>query len=272
MDETVETGAGLSPAVVAVIALLSVGGLLFVGWLGSDDITGNAVIQSPYAACCTVQPWGSSISGYSAGSDFTSTELCDPFELPQRCCMRAGTSRFHSPVRLLDSRVGVCPAPELSYPADVSVSDSYSACCTTEAVKSAPSGFIQMGSSTNTERCSRYETARECCARAGSTRTKSAIRVLGSKFGSCVAPQTSYPAPLAGGYTACCTGSSWRNSPTGYTQGTAESMTSYCDSIESLSQCCARSITQNSQHPMKLLGFRIGSCEVPEKSYPVWLR
>jgi hypothetical protein len=96
---------------------------------------------------------------------------------------------------------------------------------------------------------------------------------LGARFGDCQPPEVSYPAPIPGGYAACCSGEMWQRSSIGYTQGTAAKVTGYCDPVETLSQCCARTVTQNSKNPMKLLGFKLGACESgPEKSYPVWVR
>lgn len=42
---------GISPGVVFLIALLSIGGLMFVSWMGSssNSITGGAVVAPPYA-------------------------------------------------------------------------------------------------------------------------------------------------------------------------------------------------------------------------------
>lgn len=261
---------GLTASILVLIAVLSIGGLMFLGWLGEPSVTGELSYQSPYSVCCTVNPWTSASSGYRQGEDFTSTEICDPFELPQRCCMRAGINRFKGPVRLLDSRVGVCPGPELSYP--VSTSDSYKSCCTVQEVRTAATGFIQGRLSTETEFCNRFEDPAACCARAGSTRLKASVRVIGSKYGECNPPELSYPAPIAGGYTACCSGSSWEYAPTGYAQGIAKTLTAYCDPVEKLSQCCARFLAQTADKPVRLLGFRLGSCSQPEKSYPVWIR
>lgn len=263
---------GVSPGVLGLIAVLSIGGLLFIGWQASivgQYTTGPYSTSGPYSGCCTVSPWSSSIAGFSPGAGLTTTEVCKPTELPQRCCVRATTDRYHSPVRLLNAREGMCAAPEVSYP----YGGDYSSCCTVQTWRSAPTGFIQSEAETVTERCSGVETPDECCARNAASRTPFMVRVLGARFGGCAPPEVSYPAPIPGGFTACCSGEMWQRSPIGYTQGTAAKTTAYCDPVETLSQCCARAITQNSEHPMKLLGFKLGACEYgPEKSYPVWIR
>ncbi len=273
MEETVEPGHGVSPGVLGLIAVLSIGGLLFIGWQASilgNYVSGPYSTSGPYASCCTVEPWSSSIAGYSPGAGLTTTEICKPTELPQRCCVRAASERYHTPVKLLDSGQGTCPGPEVSYP----FGGDYSSCCTVQTWRNAPTGFIQSTAETTTERCTGAETPTECCARNAAGRTKFRIRVLGSRFGDCNPPEISYPAAIPGGYQACCSSQVWQNAPTGYSQGTSTRTTASCDQLETLSQCCVRSITQTSQYPAKLLGFRPGSCTSsgPEKSYPIWVR
>ncbi len=272
MEEAVEPEHGVSPGVLGLLAFLSIGGLLFVGWQAS--ITGQYTAgpystSGPFLSCCTVEPWGSSITGYNPGTGITSTEVCTPTELPQRCCVRAARDRYNSPVRLLYSHEGTCVGPEVNYP----FGGEYSACCSVQTWRSAPTGFIQSEAETSTERCTGSEAPQKCCARNAASRTQYRVRVLGAKLGDCNPPETAYPAPIPGGYTACCSGEMWLNAPTGYSQGTAQRKTGYCDPVETLSQCCARSVTQNADYPMKLLGFKFGSCEAgPERSYPAWIR
>jgi len=271
MEEAVEPEHGLSPGALGLLALLSIGGLLFVGWQASivgNYISGPYEISGPYAACCSVEPWGSSQAGFRQGTGLTTTEVCKASELPQRCCVRSTRDRYSSPVRLLHAQVGTCSSPEMSYP--LGDSASYSTCCTVETYRSAPTGYIQGESETTTEHCVSPESPKECCARAASSRTQFSVRVLGARAGDCNPPQVSYPAPV-NGYPACCSYSTWENSPVGYTQGNAETTDIYCDPIETLSQCCARSALQVSSKPIKLLGFKLGGCAPPEVSYPIWV-
>jgi len=251
------------PIVFAVIAVISLSGIFLLGWLRSDSLTGNAVYKSPYVACCTVNPWTVFSNGYRQGIEATNTELCDPNEMPQTCCLRAGVNRFKTPVRLLDSRIGSCPvrSPELNYPAD-----SFKACCTVQVYKRAPTGFIQGALSTFTESCSLYEDVNSCCARGGAVRMDDSIRVLGAKVGDCSPPEVQRPTAYDG-FAVCCSGSSWRQSPTGYSQGEGVSLTAYCTG-DSLSQCCADAL---SPYPVRFSGIKVGECGT-EKNYPVWIR
>lgn len=274
MEEAVEPSEhGLSPGVLGLIAVLSIGGLLFVGWQASvagQYVAGPYATRGPFAACCTVEPWGSSQAGFRLGTGLVSSEDCQAFEDPTRCCVRGTRDRYHSPVRLLNAHAGICSAPEVSYP--FAVGAQFSVCCTIETYRSAPTGSIQGGTETTTERCSAPEGPKDCCARAGATRSPFKIRVLGARAGDCNPPEVSYPAPIPGGYTACCYASTWLNSPIGYTQGTSKQTRGSCDRLEALSQCCARTVAQVSEYPMKLLGFKMGSCDTPEISYPMGIR
>jgi hypothetical protein len=273
MEEAVEPESHLSPGFLGLLALFAIGGLLFIGWQ-SSSITGGYIsspyyVDSPHAVCCTVEPWGTSQSGYRPGNGLTTTEVCSPREMPQRCCVRQTSKRYHSPVKLLDASEGACFVPEVSYPAG----GTFSTCCTTQTYRSAPTGFIQGNTETKTESCYAGETPNGCCARAAAERTVLKIKVLGSRTGSCERPEKSYPAPVAGGYSACCTAETWRNAPIGYTQGNAETSTVYCEELESVSQCCNRVLSQVSDYPFKLLGFKAGSCRSsPDISYPLWVR
>jgi hypothetical protein len=275
MEEPVETeDSGISPGVVFLIALFSIGGLLFISWLGSDSsgITGN-VVSAPYAACCTASPTGTSMAAYRQGTGQTWTSLCEKSETPSRCCMRAGKDRFRSPVSLLGSSPGTCEAssPEVVYPYGQYSLQMYNACCTIKKWGGAPAGLIQAEGLTNTEACNPQETPFDCCSRAGYERTHSTIRVSGARLGNCNPPDVSYPSPMPlGGYASCCTTQDWQQSPMGFAQGVARTHTEYCDSRETPAQCCIRV----AGHPIKLLGSRSGPCgsPTPDKYYPVWIR
>ncbi len=273
MEEAVETG--LSPGVLALLALLAVGGLLFVGW--EADVTGEAFLE-PYGACCTLRSWMYSREGEKLATPITSSELCYPTESPTNCCRRVGSDYpEYYPVKVLDAKAGTCDSPELSYPA-AGEFNAFSACCTVEVRRNAPTGTIQSTAQTTGETCGPLETPNECCARAASSRTNFPIRVLGSKRGGCLSPEVGYPAPISlqartPAYAVCCTMQTWRNAPTGYAQGTAESNTGYCDELETPGQCCARTSADISNYPFKLIGFKHGACAAPpEISYPIWIR
>ncbi|GEM_PF-2524063 len=265
----------ISPGVLALIAVISIGGLLFIGWQAST-ITGN-VLSGPYYACCTVQPWGSSASGYRQGVTQTNTELCDQIELPNRCCVRAGRERYNSPVNLVSSSFGTC-SPAKSYPAYYQAGQiaNYRACCTVQSYQRSPVGYTQGTAETTTENCELSESLFECCARAGTDRLNLPVRVLGLKEGDCNAPEVSYPLGQVDmrGYSACCSFETWRNSPIGYTQGETMTRTGYCDDLESVSQCCIRTGTLSTNYPIKLIGSKMGGCQqtTPESSYPIWIR
>jgi len=349
MEESVETeDSGISPGVVFLIALLSVGGLLFVGWVGlKADVTGD-VLRSPYSACCTVQPLTLSEAAYRQGTGVTSTELCEGSELPNRCCLRAGKDRFRSPVSLIESGFGACRqgGPQISYPAyfdypfaaaksysacctttawgnsqlgfamsgpektttqcsqfesvenccarvasrktgtPVSIIDTdvgpcpqmsypageYDACCTIEVRSGAPTGTIRLPGETTSEKCSPFETIRDCCSRAGVQRTNSDVRFIGAIQGTCNPPETNYPAPVSGGYPVCCTMETWQQAPIGYVQSTAKTSTESCASGENPNMCCFRSGVVRYGQPVKLLGMKQGSCSSPQENFPVWVR
>lgn len=263
----------LSPGVLGFIALISVAGLVFVGWLSSGGITGGAIYETPYYSCCTVEKYGSAPGGFSKGNAAATTEICGSNELPNRCCVRASRDRFKTPVRLINSHAGICPGPEVSYPSAFGGETGYASCCTVQTWRKGPTGLLQGSAVTSTESCFGSETSGECCVRAGAEKSALPVVLLGSKVGGCGAPEKAYPAPIAGGYTACCTAETWRQSSVGFTQGTAKSETASCDALETLSQCCARQLSITSPYPFKLLGFRLGSCSTgPVLSYPVWIR
>ena len=274
MEDSVETkDSGISPGVVFLIALFSIGGLLFVSWIGAKGSITGEVISAPYSSCCTVAPWGTSQAGYRDGTGITFSSICYSDELPSKCCLRSGKNKFMSPVKLLGSNWGTClPAgPQVSYPYGQFSSNQYNICCTIKKWGGAPTGIIQGEGETTTESCSAQETPFECCARAGADRTSSSVRVAGVRTGACSPPPVNYPAFVPqGGYPICCTYQSWLQSPSGYSQGTAKSSTQYCDQLDTPAQCCIRALGT----PVKFLGARAGTCAVavPEQSYPTWIR
>jgi len=147
---------------------------------------------------------------------------------------------------------------------------SYAACCTTNTWYDSPTGISQGNAVTTTESCFSTETPSTCCARAATIRAGLPVSVLGSKTGSCTAPETGYPATF-GGYPVCCTLETWQNSPIGYTQGVAQTTTEFCGELETPSQCCLRTGSARYQLPVKLIGFRDGNCQptYPQRSYPI---
>jgi len=264
----------ISPGTLGLIALLSIGGLLIVGWQSSSITGGLSTV--PYYACCTVQPWGSSASGYRQGTGITTSEMCDPVELPNRCCVRAGRDRYNMPVNFVSSSFGMCApqtsSPAMSYPSSVL---GYKACCTVQSWRRSPTGFNQGVAETTTQDCDPGETIFQCCGRAGVYRMNLPVRVLGVKEGSCEVPEVSYPTGQASvrGYSTCCSYETWRQSPMGYSQSTAQTVNGYCDELETPSQCCIRTASMSSKYPVKMLGTRMGSCQqkTPERSYPIWI-
>ncbi len=282
MEEAVETeesseGSGLSPGFIILVALLSIGGLLFLGWqsivVGEYTYTITPYAENPYTSCCTVQPWGSSASGYRQGTGVTNTELCGPDELPNRCCVRAGRERFDSPVNLVASSVGSCAAPEVSYPFSAV---GYQACCTTESYQRSSTGYTQGTAETQTHDCDNIESLVQCCARGSASRLNLPVRVLGVRAGGCEMPERSYPVGQFNirGFSACCSFETWQQSSTGYTQGNVQTINGNCDELQTVGQCCLRAASLSTGLPVKLLGSKIGSClsTVPEANYPVWIR
>jgi hypothetical protein len=274
--ESVEKSAdsGISPGVVFLVALLSIGGLMFVSWIGtSSSITGGAVVSPPYAACCTASPSGTSMAAYRQGTAQTWTALCNYGELASLCCVRSGRDRFRLPVNLLGSTPGTCEtgAPETVYPFGQYSVNSFNACCTIKKWGTAPAGAIMSEGITSTEACNPLETPYDCCARAGFAKTQSTIRVTGARMGNCNPPEITYPAPAPkGAYPACCTTQNWQQSPMGYAQSEARTQTQYCDQLETAAQCCLRNVGA----PVKLLGARYGACGsmTPDLYYPAWIK
>ncbi len=242
----------LSPGIIAILALFSIGGLVFLGFQAA--ISGNYIsASSDYSACCTVLPWGSSPAGFSQDSGATNSELCSASELPNKCCVRAGRARFNSPVNLVSASVGSC-SPELSYPGG-------SVCCTTESWKRSPAGFTQGTAKTSTVYCDSAAFF-DCCA--GSVEPPA--RVIGFKPGACSSPAVAYPFDPSG-ISACCSFETWTDSSSGYSQGDAKTINAACSEFESASQCCLRS-SASLTTTIRLLGASMGACG-SSKNYPV---
>lgn len=111
-----ESGDALTPGVIALIAVFSIGGLAFVGWQAA--LVGNA-IDVPYYACCSIEAWENAPTGYAQGTAVTSTEACESFESPSQCCVRTARERGEKPFRFLGAVYGQCGRPSVSYPVHV---------------------------------------------------------------------------------------------------------------------------------------------------------
>jgi len=180
----------LSPGMLGLIALLSIGGLIFLGWQSS--IVGHATIE-PYSMCCSVATWQYSASGWMKGEPMTQTAYCDALDNPRDCC--AKSVKTDIPVRVLGMREGACNPPQKSYPAPVPPSrEYYQSCCTMQTWKHAPTGYAQGTAQTSTQFCAMEETPPQCCVRAFSDAGYD-VRLLGARKGGCnpAVPQKSYP-------------------------------------------------------------------------------
>lgn len=111
--KTMKEDDALTPGVIVLIAVLSLGGLVFVGYEAA--LVGNA-IDSPYYACCSVETWRHSPTGYSQGEAILSTESCFSYEDPSQCCVRATSERADYPFKLTGAKFGMCEKLEVSYP------------------------------------------------------------------------------------------------------------------------------------------------------------
>lgn len=104
----------ISPATLALIAFLSIGGLLFLGL--EAHIVGN-VSAAPYVACCSVQVWQHAPTGISQGVTETNDVVCMAGDDPKRCCVATASKRTLAPIRLVGAKVGQCnDLPEKNYP------------------------------------------------------------------------------------------------------------------------------------------------------------
>ncbi|RJQ21831.1 hypothetical protein C4580_01560 [Candidatus Woesearchaeota archaeon] len=198
MPELAEQPHHVRPVVVLMIAILSVGGLLFLGWQAklANNITGNAFADS-YVACCSTQEWRTGSTGLFQGVTATRSVACAGNELKESCCLRDGGMRSKYPVRLVGAVEGYCSRdrPKVEYPAQVPRGQRYDACCSVQEWKHSTSGFYQGVAQTFTGYCDVYETASQCCVRAGEEYTGSSVRLIGARLGGCARPipQMSYP-------------------------------------------------------------------------------
>lgn len=68
---------------------------------------------------------------------------------------------------------------------------------------------------------------------------------------------------------ACCTVQVEVLSPVGITQGVASTHSVTCVPGETFSNCCMRELSAEFQNPLRLLGVRAGSCQMPQTNYPM---
>ncbi|MBI4146346.1 hypothetical protein HY489_03335 [Candidatus Woesearchaeota archaeon] len=183
------------PAAVLFIALLSIGGLLFLAFLSNPSIVGEAV-ANPRVACCTTQEWRSAPTGYIQGALSTKNEYCSQFESIDGCCVRNAAMRTEGKVRLVGAKEGMCSytLPKKEYPAFVR-GDMHRLCCSVQTWQHSPTGFAQGVAKTFTGYCESYERDSQCCLRAGREITGQTVRLLGVRQGSCTpaTPEKAYP-------------------------------------------------------------------------------
>jgi hypothetical protein len=185
---------GLTPGVIALIAILSVGGLTFLGWQAST--VNNAIFE--YNVCCTVQTWSQGAKGLYQGTAQTTTERIYPGETPSEGCVRKASLRNNAPVTLLGVVDGKCSFDRPQVQAPSYVPGGVPVCCTTDAWQNAPTGYAQLGARTATVFCGANEALGSCCMRADLRPGR--IFVRGYRVGACEAagvPQTSYPTWIA---------------------------------------------------------------------------
>ena len=107
----------VTPGILGLIALLSIGGLLFLGFQASA--VGSLVIDSPNnIICCTTETWKNAPIGYTQGNAQTQTLSCYPFQTYASCCYQQVALLSDAPVRVLGVREGPCETtvPEKAYP------------------------------------------------------------------------------------------------------------------------------------------------------------
>lgn len=180
----------LTPGVIALIAILSVGGLVLLGWQAKT--VNNAIFE--YDVCCSVQTWYQGSKGLYQGVAQTTTERVLPGQTPAEGCILAASKRNNVPVSLLGFVEGKCvfDRPQLESPSYVP--GGVPVCCTTDAWQNAPTGWAQLGARTATVFCGQNEALGSCCMRADLRPGR--IFVRGYRAGACEAqgvPQTSYP-------------------------------------------------------------------------------
>lgn len=180
----------ISPGVVALIAVLSIGGLLFLGWGAST--TNNAIFE--YEVCCSVQTWSQGAKGLYQGVAQTTTEKVLPGETPSEGCVRKASLRNNAPVTLLGVIDGKCSFDKPQVQSPSYVPGGIPVCCTTEVWQDAPFGYAQLGAKTATVFCGTNEAPGNCCMRADLRPGRTFVR--GYRMGACTSqgvPQTSYP-------------------------------------------------------------------------------
>ncbi len=107
----------ITPGVLGLIAVLSIGGLLFLGY--GAKIAGDVVTDTPNRAiCCTTETWANAPSGYVQGNAQTQTVFCFSGQTDTGCCYQQVSSVSNYPIRILGIRAGPCElgAPEQAYP------------------------------------------------------------------------------------------------------------------------------------------------------------
>lgn len=181
---------GLSKAMLVLVAVLSIGGLAFLGF--SAHIAGRVSYdgQPVDLACCTIQPYRSAPTGYVQLMPQTTTENCGPAETERQCCQRIAQDRAG---RLVGARYGNCNPPKVESPSGPL--GGYAACCATELWQHSPTGYHQGESIRETEYCQAFESPNQCCLRSTRVRTEAPFKLLGARVGTCrtQSPQVSYP-------------------------------------------------------------------------------
>jgi len=103
----------LTPGILALIAVFSIGGLVFVGW--QAELVGKAT-SPPYYACCSVESWRNAPVGYVQGEAVTTTQSCSGAERLVQCCARAAGQRSEYPFKVVGAKYGSCESPQENYP------------------------------------------------------------------------------------------------------------------------------------------------------------
>ena len=184
----------LSPGFLGLIALLSIGGLLFLGW--QANLIGD-VTQPAYHLCCSTQNWMTAPTGWVQGNVQTATTYCGVDENPATCCVR---SRAPQSVRVLGFREGSCNVapPERVYPIFAqgqAPAAPPAACCTVQTWLQSSTGYTQGQAQTGTAYCNDGETPGQCCLREANQNSNQPVKLLGARAGSCApgVPELSYP-------------------------------------------------------------------------------
>ena len=106
----------ITPGVLGLIALLSIGGLLFLGF--EAKIAGEATALPTNVICCTTQTWQNAPIGWVQGNAETNTLFCFPHQTAAGCCYQQMGAISNLPIKVLGVRDGPCSpgVPERSYP------------------------------------------------------------------------------------------------------------------------------------------------------------